>query len=129
MKLEVKSSMLFIGQYRTYARNPFAERTLQISPILRGLYDERHSVNPSEEVPYAQSPQKKTCVERRDDGFLRSYPFESSNSSCHAIWIASSRDSLDLAGSSAKPSSSVTYLSRSVKRTVSGSTSGNFSCN
>src|ERR1700739_2746428 len=101
MKLQVKSSMLFIGQYRTYARNPFAERTLQ----------------------------KKTCVERRDDGFLRSYPFESSNSSCHAIWIASSRDSLDLAGSSAKPSSSVTYLSRSVKRTVSGSTSGNFSCN
>jgi hypothetical protein len=34
--------------------------------------------------------------------------FASSNSSCHAICIASSRPSLDFAGSSAKPGSSVT---------------------
>src|ERR1700691_4493066 len=43
--------------------------------------------------------------------------------------MASSLGSLDFAGSSAKPSSSVTYLCRSVKRTVKGSRSGNFSCN
>src|SRR6202046_4263211 len=43
--------------------------------------------------------------------------------------MASSLGSFDFVGSSAKPSSSVTYLCRSVKRTVKGSRSGNFSCN
>src|ERR1700722_5187077 len=42
--------------------------------------------------------------------------------------MASSFASFDFAGSSAKPSSSVTYLCRSVKRTVYGSRSGYFSC-
>src|ERR1700678_1917845 len=42
--------------------------------------------------------------------------------------MASSLGSFDFAGSSAKPSSSVTYLCRSVKRTVNGSKSGYFSC-
>src|SRR5580700_3460101 len=42
--------------------------------------------------------------------------------------MASSFASFDFAGSSAKPSSSVTYLCRSVKRTVNGSKSGYFSC-
>src|SRR3989442_15373234 len=49
-------------------------------------------------------------------------------SSSQAIWIASSLPSFDAFGSSAKSSSSVTHRCRSVKRTLKGSTSGNFSC-
>ena len=45
--------------------------------------------------------------------FLRS-----SHSSCQAIWMASSLDSLDLPGSPEKPGSSVIHLCKSVKRTV-----------
>src|SRR5277367_4865991 len=53
--------------------------------------------------------------------------FRSSNSSCHAIWMASSLLSLEGAGSPEKPGSSVIHLCMSVKRTVSGSVSGNLS--
>src|SRR5277367_540912 len=53
--------------------------------------------------------------------------FRSSNSSCHAIWMASSLLSLEAAGSPEKPGSSVIHLCMSVKRTVSGSVSGNLS--
>ncbi len=42
----------------------------------------------------------------------------SSYSSCQAVWMASRMPSLDFAGSPMKPDSSVTYLCRSVKRTV-----------
>src|SRR5438067_2117854 len=51
-----------------------------------------------------------------------------SRSSSQAIWIASRIFSFDLLGSSSKPGSSRTHLCRSVKRTESGSVSGNFSC-
>ena len=49
------------------------------------------------------------------------------HSSYHAIWIASSFGSFDVFGSSSKSSSASTRSRRSVKRTVSGSTPGNFS--
>src|SRR5208282_3532970 len=56
---------------------------------------------------------------------LANYPWvRSRTSACHAIWIASSLASFDFAGSSLKPGSSITYLCRSVKRTVSGSSLG-----
>src|SRR5260370_21953738 len=54
-------------------------------------------------------------------------PWRSWNSSCQAIWMASSLDSLEAAGSPEKPGSSVIHLWRSVKRTVRGSVSGNLS--
>src|SRR5579862_5970808 len=50
-----------------------------------------------------------------------------SRSSSQAIWMDSSLPSLESFGSPAKPSSSVTHLCKSVKRTPSGSMSGNFS--
>src|SRR6266852_623022 len=52
-------------------------------------------------------------------------PWRSWNSSCQAIWMASSLASLEAAGSPEKPGSSVIHLCMSVKRTVSGSVSGN----
>src|SRR6266481_4047498 len=51
-------------------------------------------------------------------------PWRSWNSSCQAIWMASSLDSLEAAGSPEKPGSSVIHLCMSVKRTVRGSVSG-----
>src|SRR6201998_4629818 len=57
----------------------------------------------------------------------RDYFWRSCHSSCQAIWMASSLLSLDVCGSPANPGSSVTHLCMSVKRTVSGSTSGNLS--
>src|SRR6267143_834065 len=55
------------------------------------------------------------------------HPWRSRNSSCQAIWMASSLASLEAAGSPEKPGSSVIHLCMSVKRTVSGSVSGNLS--
>src|SRR5262249_9609158 len=49
------------------------------------------------------------------------------NCSYQAIWIASSFGSFDFFGSSSKPSSASTRSRRSVKRSVSGSSPGNFS--
>src|SRR5258706_16217647 len=46
------------------------------------------------------------------------------NSSCQAIWMASSLPSLEVLGSPEKPGNSVIHLCMSVKRTVSGSVSG-----
>src|SRR5258707_13532222 len=46
------------------------------------------------------------------------------NSSCQAIWMASSLPSLEALGSPEKPGNSVIHLCMSVKRTVSGSVSG-----
>src|SRR6266478_5913145 len=51
-------------------------------------------------------------------------PWRSWNSSCQAIWMASSLASLEAAGSPEKPVSSVIHLCMSVKRTVRGSVSG-----
>src|SRR5579872_1470015 len=51
------------------------------------------------------------------------------HSSYQAIWMASSLPSFDFLGSSANTGNSMTYLCRSVNRTVSGSRSGYFSCN
>src|SRR5882762_11563275 len=46
------------------------------------------------------------------------------NSSCQAIWMASSLPSLEVLGSPEKPGNAVIHLCMSVKRTVSGSVSG-----
>src|SRR5260370_26781961 len=57
----------------------------------------------------------------------KSEVWRSRNSSFQAIWMASSLASLEAAGSPEKPGSSVIHLCMSVKRTVSGSVSGNLS--
>src|SRR5258708_12980578 len=59
---------------------------------------------------------------------MRGFYWTQSRSSSQAIWMASRIFSLLFAGSSAKPGSSRTHLCRSVKRTESGSVSGNLSC-
>src|SRR5260370_23896748 len=58
---------------------------------------------------------------------VKDQPWRSWNSSCQAIWMASSLASLEAAGSPEKPGSSVIHLCMSVKRTVSGSVPGNLS--
>src|SRR5437763_3467067 len=70
------------------------------------------------------------CVgigKRRLDELLLRFGDGHSRSSSQRIWIASRIFSPDLFGSSENPGSSRTHLCRSVKRTVSGSTSGCFS--
>src|SRR5207247_9863206 len=57
------------------------------------------------------------------------HDWASFHSSYQAIWIASSFGSLDDFGSSLNPSRARTRSRKSVKRTVSGSRSGNFSAN
>src|ERR1017187_7092412 len=56
------------------------------------------------------------------------YPFASTYSSCHALWIASRIPSFDFAGSPTNPGSCTTHLCRSVNRTEYGSVAGNASC-
>src|SRR5205085_11757933 len=65
--------------------------------------------------------------ERRLEELLLRFRDGHSRSSSQRIWIASRIFSPDLFGSSEKPGNSRTHLCRSVKRTVSGSRSGNFS--
>src|SRR5207248_1090040 len=65
--------------------------------------------------------------ERRREQLLLRLGDLHSRSSSQRIWIASRIFSPDLFGSSEKPGSSRTHLCRSVKRTLSGSTSGCFS--
>src|SRR3984893_8627919 len=67
---------------------------------------------------------KATEENERCGLWLHNYFWRSWNSSCQAIWMASSLDSLEAAGSPVKRGSSVIHLCMSVKRTVRGSVSG-----
>ena len=86
-----------------------------------------------EKSPQVQDPPKMLGMASRAVNIIKDHISDPPNycasfhSSCQAIWIASSLGSFDALGSSSNPSSAITRSRRSVKRTVSGSTSGNFS--
>lgn len=98
------------------------------NPQVRPQFYQKRTLRCKQISPVTTQIRLKRFRETTSQAILRNgYSFASRHSSSQAIWMASSFGSVEAFGSSRKSGKAQTQACRSVKRTFSGSRSGNFS--